>query len=87
MLSYPFLNTPRSERKNDLDLSQREKEVVRKLEKKLKEKQEKAGQVLKGDRDLPPMNKEEVEKDPKAKAKLDRMRAACSDLGKAWILK
>ena len=33
------------------------------------------------------MNKEEIEKDPKAKAKLDRMLAEYSDLGKAWILK
>lgn len=71
----------------DLDLSQQEKEAVRKLEKKLKEKQEKAKQVLKGNRDLPLMNKEEVEKDPKAKARLDRMLAEYSDLGKAWILK
>ena len=53
----------------------------------LKEKQEKAKQVLKGNRDLPLMKKEEIEKDPKAKAKLDKMLAEYSDLGKAWILK
>ena len=71
----------------DLDLSQQEKEIVEKLEKKLKAKQEKAKKILKGNRDLPLMNKEEIEKDPKAKAKLDRMLAEYSDLGKAWILK
>ena len=71
----------------DLDLSQQEKEIVEKLEKKLKAKQDKAKKILKGNRDLPLMNKEEIEKDPKAKAKLDRMLAEYSDLGKAWILK
>ena len=33
------------------------------------------------------MNREDIEKDPKARAKLEKMLAEHSDLGKAWALK
>ena len=71
----------------ELDLSKEEREVVEKLEKKIKDRQEKAKEVLKGNVKLPLMNKEEIEKDPKAKARLDKMLAEYSDLGKAYLLK
>ena len=71
----------------ELDLSEEEREVVEKLEKKIRERQERAKEVLKGNMRLPLMNKEKVEKDPKAKARLDRMLAEYSDLGKAYLLK
>lgn len=70
-----------------LDLSKEEREVVARLEKKIKDRQEKAKKVLKGNMKLPLMNGEDVEKDPKAKAKLDKMLAEYSDLGKAYLLK
>jgi len=71
----------------ELDLSKEERAVVAKLEKKIRDRQEKAHDILKGNRKLPVMNKEKLEKDPKAKAKLERMLAEYSDLGKAWLLK
>lgn len=70
-----------------LDLSKEEREVVARLEKKIKDRQEKAKKVLKGNMKLPLMNKEDLEKDPKAKAKLDKMLEEYSDLGKAYLLK
>lgn len=70
-----------------LDLSKEEREVVARLEKKIKDRQEKAKKVLKGNMKLPLMNGEDVEKDPKAKAKLDKMLEEYSDLGKAYLLK
>ena len=70
-----------------LDLSKEEREVVARLEKKIKDRQEKAKDVLKGSMKLPLMNKEDLEKDPKAKAKLDKMLEEYSDLGKAYLLK
>ena len=70
-----------------LDLSKEEREVVARVEKKIKDRQEKAKKVLKGNMKLPLMNAEDVEKDPKAKAKLDKMLAEHSDLGKAYLLK
>ena len=60
-----------------LDLSKEEREVVARLEKK----------INKGNMKLPLMNKEDLEKDPKAKAKLDKMLEEYSDLGKAYLLK
>lgn len=71
----------------ELDLSKEERKVVAKLEKKIRDRQEKAHDVLKGNRKLPVMNRETLEKDPKAKAKLERMLAEYTDLGKAWLLK
>ena len=71
----------------DLDLSKEEREVVKKLEEQIKDRQEKAKDVLKGNMKLPLMNAEDIRKDPEAKAKLDRMLAEYTDLGKAWVLK
>ena len=71
----------------ELNLSKEERNVVKKLEKKIKDRQEKAKDVLKGNMKLPLMNKEDLEKDPKAKAKLDKMLEEYSDLGKAYLLK
>ena len=71
----------------ELNLSKEERNVVKKLEKKIKDRQEKAKGVLKGNMKLPLMNKGDLEKDPKAKAKLDKMLEEYSDLGKAYLLK
>ena len=71
----------------ELNLSKEERNVVKKLEKKIKDRQEKAKGVLKGNMKLPLMNKEDLEKDPKAKAKLAKMLEEYSDLGKAYLLK
>jgi len=71
----------------EIDREKEEKKVVAKLEKKIKDRQEKARKVLKGNMKLPLMNKETIDKIPKAKAKLERMLAEHSDLGKAWALK
>ena len=71
----------------ELNLSKEERNVVKKLEKKIKDRQEKAKDVLKGNMKLPLMNKEDLEKDPKAKAKLEKMLEEYSDLGKAYLLK
>lgn len=71
----------------ELDLSKEEREVVAKLTMKIKERQEKAKQVLKGNMKLPLMNKEDIEKNAKAKAKLDKMLEEYSDLSKAYLMK
>jgi transposase len=71
----------------EIDREKEEKTVVARLEKKIRERQEKAREALKGNRKLPLMNREDIEKDPKARAKLEKMLAEHSDLGKAWALK
>ena len=71
----------------EIDREKEEKKAVAKIEKKLRDRQEKARDVLKGNMKLPLMNREDLDKDPEAKAKLEKMLAEHSDLGKAWALK
>lgn len=64
-----------------------EKELALELQQRIMTEEKEAKGVLKGNRWLPLMNKEEIEKDAKAKAKLDRMLEEHSDLNTAYLLK
>lgn len=70
-----------------IDREKEEKAVVARLEKEIRERQEKAREALKGNRKLPLMNREKIDKDPEARARLEKMLAEHADLGKAWALK
>ena len=72
---------------DELDRKGLELEIARKLEKEINARRENARSVLKGNMKLPLMNKEDLEKDAKAKARLDRMLAEHSDLNAAYLLK
>lgn len=71
----------------EIDVEALAKEAVLAAIKKEQEREEKAKESLKGNRRLLTMNAEDVKDKPRAKAKLDRMLAENSDLGKAYVLK
>lgn len=71
----------------ELKQNEFEKEAALELQKRIIEDEKKAKEILKGNRWLPLMNKEEIEKDAKAKAKLDKMLEEHSDLNTIYLLK
>lgn len=71
----------------EIDREKEERKAVAKIEKEIRDCREKARKALKGNMRLPLMNREDVYRDPKAKARLEEMLAEHSDLGKAWALK
>ena len=71
----------------ELDVEKMAKEEVLAAIKAQEKREEEARKSLKGNMRLPLMNKEDVEKDPKSKKKLDRMLDENKDLGKAYVMK
>ena len=71
----------------ELDVEKMAKEEVLAAIKEQEKREEEAKKSLKGNMRLPLMDKEDIEKDPKAKKKLDRMLDENKDLGKAYVMK
>ena len=71
----------------ELDVEKMAKEEVLAAIKAQEKREEEAKKSLKGNMRLPLMDKEDVEKDPKSKKKLDRMLDENKDLGKAYVMK
>lgn len=71
----------------DLDVAKMAKDELLAAVKREREREDKARETLKGNMRLPLMNREDVEKDPKARERLDRMLEENADLGKAYVLK
>ena len=69
------------------DVEKMAKEEVLAAIKAQEKREEEAKKSLKGNMRLPLMDKEDVEKDPKSKKKLDRMLDENKDLGKAYVMK
>ena len=71
----------------ELDVTKMAKDELLAAIKREQAREEKAKESLKGNMRLPLMDREDVEKDPKSKKKLDRMLEENKDLGKAYIMK